>query len=391
MNKILLFFLIPTIIILSIGPYLLIKELEYERENSYITKYQEVMPVTDVPKPIQKTKEEEILEKMTNREKVGQLFIFGIEGNSTLNPENKQFLIDTKVGGIILFSKNITDEDQLRRLILEIQSTNEGIPLFISIDQEGGVVSRLKWNEVLTRSQSSISSGDEAYEVAKKRGEILKSIGINMNLAPVAEFSESAGSFIYERVYRGSMDDVVEKVLASVRGYRESGVLSVLKHFPGHGEVSVDPHIALPSIYVGEEEWSSYVMSFSRCIREESIDGIMVGHILFPYISPLPASISKEIVNGRLIEELGYEGLIISDDMEMKALEGIDSADNLAKKAIESGIDILIYSKYRKGEENLQESVYDSILNEVEEGRLNIDNHVMKILRAKERYISLPM
>ena len=351
-------------------------------EEIIIDKTEESEP----PKPY----EEVLLSQMTPEEKVGQLFIFGIEGNKSLNPQNKQFLIDTKPGGVILFSKNITNEKQLKNLIAEIQSTNPTIPLFISIDQEGGVVSRLKWNETLTKPQGNISSPEEAYQIAKSRGEILRGLGINMNLAPVAEFSNSTTSFMYQRTYRGDMEETVQKTISSVRGYKDTNVLAVLKHFPGHGETTTDPHKKLPSVNITKKQWDNYIRPFSQVIREEDIDGIMVGHILFPNIASLPASISKEIITNRLINDLGYQGLTISDDMEMKALKNLDTPENLARRSIESGMDMLMYIQYSNDDRYSQRVAYQSLLDAVKTKEINVDQKVLKILETKIRYTITP-
>ena len=385
MRKRILFLLILFYLFFFSGSYLLGKKLE-EARNQEISGVQEQIEIPTIipeaiPTPI--PREEEILAAMSDEEKVGQLFIYGIEGNITLEPQNKQFLIDTKPGGIILFSKNITDENQLRTLIQEIQSTNPNIPLFISIDQEGGVVSRLKWNDTLTKSQESIATPQQAYDIARSRGEILKNLGINMNLAPVAEINERASSFMYKRAYKGNIDEIIRKVSSSVKGYKEWNIIPVLKHFPGHGDTNVDPHKTLPKIDITQEQWDSYILPFSKTIGENTVDAIMVGHILFPNISPEPATISKEIITNRLRTQLAYEGLIISDDMEMNALKSIDTPANIAKRSIESGVDILIYGKYTNDDKYSQRVAYNSILNEVKGGEMNIDDHVLRILRIK--------
>lgn len=332
--------------------------------------------------------EETMLNEMTIEEKVGQLFIFGFD-DTVLNEENKKFLEDTHVGGVLLLGKNISDELQIKALITDIQSTNS-IPLFISIDQEGGTVSRISWDERLTIPQSDVGSREEAYTVAKERGEILKGYGINMNLAPVVEYVTETQSFMYQRAFRGSEDDVVLKGIGSVEGYAESGVIPVLKHYPGHGNTDIDSHDNLPTIDISNEQWDEYIYPFSNIIKNTQVDALMSGHIFFPNIDTNPSSISNEILTKRLKEDLGYEGLVISDDMEMDALDNIDVYTNIAKQALMAGNDMLIYSKYSNKFPTIQRDVYNYIVQEVGNGNMNIDDKVLKILRMKIKYEIIP-
>lgn len=328
--------------------------------------------------------EETILEQMSIEEKVGQLFMFGFDG-TTLSPENKKFLQERNIGGVLLLRKNITSEKQLKELIKDIHSTND-IPLFISIDQEGGVVSRIRWNETLTKSQSEINTSEQAYSLAKSRGNILKNLGINMNLAPVVEYITDVNSFIYNRVYRGTKDDVLLKSISSVNGYTDSGIISVLKHYPGHSNSSPDSHFNLPIVNIKDENWDEYIEPFSKIFEQTTVDALMVGHIKFPNIDSKPSTISKEILTERLLNDLSYKGIVISDDMEMDALDDIDSYTNIAKQALLAGNDILIYSKYSNKYPTIQKDVYEFILNEVKSGEMDIDSKVQNILRIKIKY-----
>ncbi len=326
-----------------------------------------------------KTVEEEILESMSVEEKVGQLFVFGFD-NTVLNKETKDFLTNYKIGGVLLLSKNIANETQLKSLIQDLQSTNK-IPLFITIDQEGGIVSRIRWNDTLTVSQEQIESPEHAYTIAKSRGDLLRSYGINMNYAPVVEDITNPSSFMFNRVYRG---DVIEKSISSVRGYKDAQIISVPKHYPGHSNDSPDSHYSLPVVNITNEQWSEYTKSFKPVL--DISDAVMIGHIQFPHIDSKPSTISTEIVSKRLIEEESFNGLIISDDMEMDALKDIDTYQNIAKEALLSGMDILIYSKYASKAPTIQKDVYQYILDEVKNGNINIDNKVLKILKAKIEY-----
>jgi beta-N-acetylhexosaminidase len=333
---------------------------------------------------IEKEPEEIFLENMTPEEKVGQLFIFGFDG-TTLTKDNRKFLKDNHVGGVLLLKKNISSESQLKKLIKDIQTTND-IPLFISIDQEGGEVARIRWNSNITKAQKDINTPKEAYNDALNKGRYLKDLGINMNFAPVIEYINDKDSFMYDRVYRGNSDEVSQKGIYAIKGYTESGIISVPKHFPGHSNTSMDPHYNLPTVKIKENQWNEYIKPFTNVISNTTVDAIMVGHVSFFNIDKYPSTLSNEIINKKLIDDLNYTGLVISDDMEMGALEDIDTYENIAKRALEAGNDILIYSKYTQKHPNLQKDVYEYILKEVKDGNMNIDDKVLKILKVKMKY-----
>lgn len=330
--------------------------------------------------------EKSIYDQMSIEERVSQLFMFGIDGNTSLEPNNKKFLKEVKPGSVLLFAKNITNENQLKKLTNEIQSTDPKIPLFVAIDQEGGVVSRIEWDRVLTEPQNAIGDNQEAYEIAKSRGEKLKELGVNTNLAPVVEYTQDRRSFIYNRTYRGALDEVIQKSVFTVSGYKNASILSVIKHYPGHGDTPKDPHFVLPEIKVSKNQWDRYIQPFSKTIKQVDVDAVMIGHILFPDIDKMPASLSKEIIQKRLIEDLDYNGLVVSDDMEMMALENMGSKEEIAVKALDAGVDILIYSVYSEKEQGSQKSIYNYVLKKVKDGDIEIEEKVLKVLRMKIKY-----
>lgn len=341
------------------------------------------IPKKDSPKNIPTTlpPEEKYLAKMTNEEKVGQLFMFGIDG-TTVTEEEKTFLQNNHIGGILLLGKNITDEQQLKQLIQDLQ-INMNIPMFISIDQEGGGVSRIKWNDTLTKAEQDIQDYNDSYNTARERGIYLKEIGINMNLAPVVEYITKPSSFMYDRVYKGTEEEVIQKGEGAVKGYKDAAILSVIKHYPGHGNDSPDSHYSLPVVNISNDQWDQYIQIFSIIIQDTDVDALMVGHIKFTNIDTNPSSLSYEIITKRLIQDLNYNGLIISDDMGMKALDGFGTPSELAEKALSAGNDILIYSTPQIP---VQQEVYNYILQEVNNGNINIDNKVLKILKIKIEY-----
>jgi beta-N-acetylhexosaminidase len=337
-------------------------------------------PPKETNTQLQELNAQQILDSMSTRQKVGQILMFGFDGTQLSN-STKQLLADDYIGGVIFLGSNISDEAQLKQLIGDIQETNT-LPLFIAIDQEGGIVSRLKWNDTLTKAEQDIASPEDAYTTAKARGEILKEIGINMNLAPVVEYITDTDSFMYNRVFRGTKAQVLEKSISTVEGYTDAGVIPVIKHFPGDSNTSSDPHNSFPTVEIKSSQWSTYVQPFSNILSRINVDAMMVGHIQFPNIDSKPASISKEIVGNRLIKQLNYQGLIISDDMLMGALQDIDNDTGLAMDAINAGDDILMYV----GDADTQQEVYDYIVNQVDTKSINIDNKVLKILNVKIKY-----
>jgi len=208
-----------------------------------------------------------------------------------------------------------------------------------------------------------------------------------MNFAPVVEYITDENSFIYNRTFRGTQEEVSQKSISAIEGYKESGIISVPKHYPGHSNTSVDSHYDLPAVKTEDDQWDEYIQPFTDILSNAEVDAMMVGHAQFPNIdSNYPTTLSSEIINKKLIEDLEYNGLIISDDMEMGALEGIYTYPKVAKMALEAGNDVLIYSRYTNMNPNIQEDVYEYILKEVEKENMNINEKVLKILKLKIQY-----
>lgn len=334
--------------------------------------------LTELPLP--KSPQQVILESMTAQQKVGQLFMFGFYGPQ-LTEEMNELITEEHIGSILLLKYNIENDTQLRNLITEIQSLSD-IPLLISIDQEGGIVSRLTDNEILTKPQSQIENNLDAYNTAYERGKILKELGINTNLAPVVEYITEKNSFLYPRVFTGDIQQVSEKSLSMIQGYTDARIISVPKHYPGHSNYSIDSHLTLPEVNITDEQWNEYISPFKYILESPDTKAIMVGHISYPNIDSEPSTLSYEILTVRLREKLKYKGVVITDDMEMGALKNEGEYAQLAKKALLAGNDILLYS----GIPEVQQEVYNYILQEVEQGNIDIkivDEKVLRILELK--------
>ena len=332
----------------------------------------------------------ELLSQMTLEEKVGQMLMVGFWGTEPDRYINKM-IVQRNVGGIIFLGYNIEGADQFRTLInsLNVQSSKMrfDIPLFYSVDQEGGLVSRARIDgvEELT-AQADIESEEQAYEIAKGRGEELRSLGFNVNYSPMLDYITEEESFLYERSFRGGVKDFGSYGVVMVNGYQESGIIAVPKHFPGHANDSVDSHEKLPVVDINRDELNNTLEPFAQAILMSDIKMLMVGHISYPQIDyDYPTSLSSIFITDILKDEMGYEGLVITDDMEMGAMEENYSVEESSVLAVKAGVDILLYSSTPEK----QALAYDSIISAVENGEIaesQIDESVLKILELKKAF-----
>ena len=330
--------------------------------------------------------EERILSQMTVEEKIGQLLLFGFSGTS-LNADI-QNLIETKyIGGVLLLGKNIQNTQQLKELNSDLQSISH-LPLLIAVDQEGGSVARIQESSKTNISQRYLKDEQQIYDISVQRAKMLKELGINMNLAPVAEYITNNSSFMYERTFSGSRQEVAQKVYSAVKGYVDSKMISTVKHFPGHDNQSKDTHSTIAQVNISPQQWDEYIYTFKYPIDKGIVDVIMVGHIKFPKIDDKPATVSKVIIDGKLRKEIGYEGVVITDDMQMSSIWKYAQYCNTAKEALLAGNDILLYSQYTP-RATLLTDVYNCILNAITSGEIAenvIDQKVLRILKLKIKY-----
>ena len=330
--------------------------------------------------------EQRVLNQMTLEQKVGQLLMFGFNGLE-LGSDIKDLINTRYIGGVLLLGKNISDAEQLKNLNKQLQSESS-IPLLISIDQEGGVVSRIRWDKDLLISQKNMGSEDDIYFLSVKKSQILKDLGINVNLAPVVENITEKNSFLYPRVFSGDMEEVSKKAYNAIKGYSDSDMISVAKHYPGHSNLSPDSHFSLPRVNISLEQWDEYISPFSYLINKDVVDVIMVGHILYPNIDNKPSTISDVLINQKLRQDLNFQGVVITDDMLMNAIEKQGEYCEIAKEALKAGNDILLYSMY-SAKPNLQRDIYDCVLNSIFTNEIpieDINQKVLRILRLKIKY-----
>ena len=335
---------------------------------------------------IQLKNSETLLSQMTIEEKVGQMFLMGFWGTEPDYYITKM-IKERHIGGVILFKYNVKDREQLIQLSENLQLLSEKVPLFISIDQEGGVVSRLG-TEIVSEitAQSEIKTKRDAYNISKKRAKELKELGITMNFSPVLDNIQKEDSFLYDRVFRTDLSLLGNKM---VSGYTDGGVIAVPKHFPGHPDNLTDSHEALPEVNISEAEFDEYASQFKEVLSNGDTQAIMVGHILFKQIDANnPSSLSSKIINEILREKYGFNGVVITDDMQMGALTESFSIAQAAVKAVTAGNDLLIYS----GEPEQQAEAYNAILDAVKKGKISeqrINESVLRILTLKANIFNL--
>ena len=331
------------------------------------------------------------LDNKKKKKKIGQMITIGIDGYS-VDDTAKQLITDKKVGGVILFKNNISDSNQLLQLINDIKginSTNK-IPIFISVDQEGGRVNRLPSEIKSLPSNEIIGNKNDnklAYDIGKNIGYTLGSFGFNMDFAPVLDVNSNPNNTVIgDRSFSNDKDKVASLGASEINGFKDSNIISVAKHFPGHGDTATDSHYALPIINKTLDELKSVeFVPFKKAI-EEKVPAIMVSHILMPQIDANnPASMSKTIITDILRKDLKFDGLIVTDDMTMGAVTNELDITTACINSINAGADLLLVCHGYDNEINVINAIKDAVNN----GIISIDTinrSVYKILSLKENY-----
>src|SRR5579884_747882 len=308
---------------------------------------------------------------LTLEEQIGQLFMVGFRG-TTPSPEILDMISRYHVGGVILFSRNVQDTQQVLELTGSLQeaarAAGHRFPLLIAIDQENGAVQRLGRGATQfsgNMALGAIGSEQIAHDIAFATGRELRALGLNMNLAPVVDVNNNpANPVIGVRSFGEDPQQVARLACAQIRGYQDAGVATCLKHFPGHGDTATDSHLAMPTVPYEMERLESLELVPFRSGIAAGTDCVMTAHIYFPALmgtTNLPATLSPAVIRRLLREQLGFQGVILTDCLEMNAVSetvGVGRGAVLAKQA---GNDLILishrYDRQLAGIEALKASV----------------------------------
>ncbi len=336
---------------------------------------------------------EKTVEQMSLKEKIGQCFSVGFPGTG-LTEEFCRFLKEFQVGNIILFGENIESGEQLSGLCGSLRQQvkeNTGIAPFIMIDQEGGAIVRLSDDLVnVPGAMATAASRDpeNAYLAGQLTGRQLKRLGINFDLAPVMDINcNQDNPVIGIRSYGDGPGQVGAYAMKMAKGLMSEKVLACAKHFPGHGDTAQDSHLSLPVVDKPVEELEAMELRPFREGVEAGIPAIMSTHILFPALETekIPATMSEKILTGLLRKKYGFQGMILSDCMEMGAIKQYFGTANGVVKALGAGVDIVLISHTpsvaRESIEAVEKAVQEGSLPEAV-----IDESVKRILAFKEAY-----
>jgi beta-N-acetylhexosaminidase len=344
----------------------------------------------EVPQESRVSTEEttEEVERLDVRDAVGQMFVVGMDGTAP-NYHIEEMVDERNIGGVLLLGHNMESEEQTRELADSLQhlsmETQPATPLFVAVDHEGGEVQGAPW--VPAQASAAEVGGradpEEARRISERIGGELRRGGVNTNLAPVVD--TGSGAAIGSRSYGDDPALVALMGAAAVGGFKEAGVVSAAKHFPNHGPALKDSHIARPVVDHDVETVVRSDLAPFRAAVEAGVPMVMMGHLVYPTVDlERPASLSSAAV-WLLRDELGFDGVIVTDDLVMEGARRGGTTAEAALRAVEAGVDLLIIS----GPPEEQTAAYDAIVAAVESGsiaRERIDASVERIERVKDRY-----
>lgn len=330
---------------------------------------------------------------MNLAQKIGQLLVVGFDGTE-INDHMREIITKYHAGNIILFERNCKTPEQVFKLIQDLQKLameSNGVPLFVTIDQENGIVTRIYDGITVfpgSMAQSAGATIEETKRIARYTGIGLDALGINFNLAPSVDINNNPHNpVIGVRSFGETGEQVAQRANAYIEGLQEVGVIATAKHFPGHGDTSVDSHLDLPIVGHDKKRLEEVELyPFKKAIKK-GVKAIMSAHIRFPAYEPndLPGTLSYNVLTELLRKQLGFEGVVITDCMEMKAIDTFYGTSKATPMAIAAGADLVCLSHSKEKQINAVLEIYKAL----DEGRLteeHIDQSIVRIMKLKKEY-----
>ena len=356
---------------------------------------------TLTPSPTQATRMtpnlDALISQMTLEHKVGQVMLVGFDG-TTLTPDLRDDLTQLHIGGVIFYDRNIQSPQQVAQLNTDLQNVmrqNNDLPLFITVDQEGGVVARLKEEKGFTEfpgqmAVAATNDVNQARNIAQAIADEMRALGFNMDLTPDLDVNNNpANPVISTRSFGSDPHRVAEFGVAYIQAMQNAGLIAIGKHFPGHGDTGTDSHVALPTVPHDRARLNAIeFMPFQAAMRA-NVAGIMSAHITFPAIDATPglaATLSPKVLTGLLRDEMQYDGLVMTDELTMGALATSGyPAPQAASAALHAGADVLLlqtgYTMHRQVHAMLVDRVQRGIISPT-----RLDEAVKRILIAKQKF-----
>ncbi|MDE0485555.1 MAG: beta-N-acetylhexosaminidase [Nitrospira sp.] len=320
---------------------------------------------------------------MTIRDTVGQLLMLGFEGTE-LSREFLDWLQECLPGGVILFSRNLVDPEQVARLTNALQEHAPNLPLLIAIDEEGGAVSRLPRGFTTFPAASRVAardSPDVVYEAAVVTAQELRAVGINVNLAPVLDVnSNPANPIIGDRAYGTEPEKVCTYGMAVIQGLEDNGIIPCGKHFPGHGDTVTDSHHVLPVVEADHGRLDAVELEPFRQAICRGLPAIMTAHVRYPALdAEAPATLSRPILTDLLRNRLGFQGVTLTDDMEMRAILDHQSIGEASVRALQAGADMILICH----QQERQRQAVTAIERALERGELSWEKLTASVARLR--------
>jgi len=331
---------------------------------------------------------------LATRRDIGQFLIGSLPG-TTIPAELRSLAKEFDLGGVILFGRNIEAPEQVAELSADSEALGRTMPAWVSVDQEGGRVARLKepftkWPPMATLGRAGKQSEALAERFAKALAEELRAVGITLDYAPVLDIhTNPKNPVIGDRALAERAEDVAKLGRVIIRGLQDAGLAACGKHFPGHGDTSTDSHFELPLVEHLPDRLRAIEFEPFRAAIAEQVAFIMTAHVLVPALDELrPATLSPNVVQRFLRDELKFDGVILSDDLEMKAVSAHYDVPDAAVQAIQAGCDAVLVCQ---GNVDLQGRTLEALVKAVETGVIpakRFDDAFMRLKRTKQRFLT---